>query len=173
MKAPKGSDTRPTSDRVKEAVFAILTPCVVGCSVLDLYAGSGALGIEALSRGADTALFVDRSLSAVRAIEENLSVTGFASSARVMRAEVCRALSRLGRAGEAFGIVFADPPYGCTSLQGLLQSLVQTATVAPEGLIVLESSVKDSMGESVEGLSLIQSRSYGDTSVCFYRRHLS
>jgi 16S rRNA (guanine966-N2)-methyltransferase len=163
--APK-SGTRPTADRVKEALFAALDAEVVdGSSVLDLYAGSGALGIEALSRGASTAVFVDRDRHAETAIRANLATTGFEASATVSRAPVRKFLERRPRVA-AFDLVFLDPPYDMEvrELSLTLSALAAPGVVAPGATVVIETS-RRSPPRVPEGWSVRWERAYGDTLV--------
>jgi 16S rRNA (guanine966-N2)-methyltransferase len=163
--APK-SGTRPTADRVKEALFAALgAEPVTGASVLDLYAGSGALGIEALSRGAASAVFVDRDRHAETAIRENLATTGFESSATVSRAPVRKFLER-SRHEPSFDLVFLDPPYDVDAreLAGALRALGEPGALAEGATVVIETS-RRSPPELPESWSVGWERAYGDTLV--------
>jgi len=164
--APAGRTTRPTSDRAREALFAILGDRVVGARVLDLFAGSGALGLEALSRGARAALFVDNDRRALAAIARNIETLGFADRAVYLRRDLCRC--RKLPAGP-FDLVFCDPPYG----RGLGERMV--ALVAAEGLLAAGGIlvVEERSSETVAGagdLQLVQRRSYGDTCFWFFSR---
>ena len=127
--------TRPTTDFVKEALFSSLGPRIAGCRVLDLYAGSGALGIEALSRGAGSATFVERDPRAVAAIRENLGTTGFSEQARVVEGTVEKFLASAGDDG--FDVVLADPPYA-DDPEEVLAMLRRSGVVAPGGMLALE-----------------------------------
>lgn len=164
LKAPIGSSLRPTSERVREAVFSSLVSLDVldGARVLDLFAGTGALGIEALSRGAATATFVDSDPAAVTAIEQNLASTGFSSAATVVRAEVMRWLQRPGLDGEGpFDIAFVDPPYAFDDWPTLLLRLPATLAVLESGRAVATTPPWLTM----------RSRRHGDTVVTFARRN--
>jgi 16S rRNA (guanine966-N2)-methyltransferase len=161
--APRGLDTRPTSDRVRENVFNLVGP-LDGAAVLDLYAGSGALGIEALSRGAARAVFVERDRDAVRTIERNLDrlrLTG----ARVLEADAATALAQEAAAGRKYDLVLVDPPYEMyPQLQPQLARYLP-AVLAPDGLLVLET------GRRVEPelpLPLRTSRAYGSARVSVF-----
>ena len=162
LKAPPGSDTRPTADRVREALFSILGP-VEGQTVLDLYAGSGALGIEALSRGASEAVFVDASRAAVSVIEENLTTLGAENGETVQR-DVLDWLASAEK--RAFDLVFCDPPYDAAAeiAQTLAELLPRVA--APQALIVTESSKRNPL---VLNLPLVDERTYGDTRIAIHR----
>jgi 16S rRNA (guanine966-N2)-methyltransferase len=161
--APKG-DARPTTDRVKEALFSSLGPRVAGATVLDLYAGSGALAIEALSRGASRAVLVDRDAAAAAAIRANLDATGFAAVARLERVTVSSFLGRSVPEGP-FDLVFLDPPYDVSSSEvaGVLGGLAAGELLAPGGTVVVE---RPKSGEPVvlpDGWGIERERAYGDT----------
>ena len=125
--APKGTETRPTSDRVKESLFNILGERVIGGAVLDLYAGSGALGIEALSRGAARAVFVDAEKAAIETIRRNVEGAGFSDRATIRRASAKTALRDLTADGERFDLIFLDPPYRIEAAQ--LEAAVGAASL--------------------------------------------
>ena len=159
--APRGARTRPTADRVREALFSMLGD-VGGARVLDLYAGSGALGIEALSRGAASAVFVERDAQAVAAIERNLEPLDVEAS--VARADVARWLTR---AEGRFDLVFCDPPYDVASrLAGPLAERLPGLT-ADDARIVTESDKRNPLELP---FPLIVERSYGDTRIAIHER---
>ena len=161
LRAPAGRATRPTADRVREALFSILGP-LDGVRVLDLFAGSGALGIEALSRGAEAAVFVDSDARAVAAIERNLEALG--AHAAVYRRDALAYL-RHGEGGP-FGLVFLDPPYSSASdLAGPLSERLP-AVLTPDALIVSESDKRHPL-ELI--LPLADERVYGDTRIAIHR----
>ncbi|MEZ4446742.1 MAG: 16S rRNA (guanine(966)-N(2))-methyltransferase RsmD [Polyangiaceae bacterium] len=167
--APRGDDTRPTSDRVKEAVFSILGD-LRGAKVADLYAGSGALGIEALSRGAAEVVFVERARPALRALGQNLQAVGAAERAVVVPTSLARAQEAL-RARGPFDLIFADPPYAEVAA-GLVRELTPLGDLwVPDGVFVLEHASADEPPElGALGLEHEDLRRYGTTSVSFYRR---
>ena len=138
--SPPGDDTRPTTDRIKETLFNILQDDIPGCVFLDLFAGSGGIGIEALSRGAAKAVFVEMNGKAVRCIKENLAKTKLEAQAEVMQTEVSAALKRLAGKDDRFDIIFADPPYRKGWEKKLLELLVETK-IPPETLIIIESAL--------------------------------
>jgi 16S rRNA (guanine966-N2)-methyltransferase len=161
--APRGQDTRPTSDRVRENVFNLVGP-LDDARVLDLFAGSGALGIEALSRGAASAVFVEKDADAIRAIERNLDrlrLTG----ARVVRGDVLWTISQEASAGAKYDLVLVDPPYGMlTEIQPRLARHLPPL-LAPDGLLVVET---DARTELELPLPVRTSRKYGQTRVTIF-----
>jgi 16S rRNA (guanine966-N2)-methyltransferase len=164
LSAPPGRAVRPTGDRVREALFAILGP-LEGVRVVDLFAGSGALGIEALSRGAASAVFVERDPRAVRAVRANLA--GLGLEAPVHRADALAFLRRGSvSAGQSFGLALVDPPYSLAlRLAGPLSELLP-AILLPDARIVTES---DSRRPLLLDLPLEDERRYGDTRLAFHR----
>jgi 16S rRNA (guanine966-N2)-methyltransferase len=163
----RSSAIRPTSDRVREALFSVLGAAVPGARVLDLYAGSGALGIEALSRGAAGAVFVDSDREAVEAIRANLALTRMDDRASVVRSAVGSFLAA-GRHGP-FDLVFLDPPYARGTPVEDLEALVAGGLLAAEACVVLETGGPDAPAP-VEGLELASLRRYGDTTLHFLRQ---
>jgi 16S rRNA (guanine966-N2)-methyltransferase len=163
LQAPEGLDTRPTADRVREATFNALgsLDAIDGATVLDLFAGSGAMGIEALSRGASHATFVDHESRAIHAIETNLAATGLADRATVVRARVERFLAEAALDARRWGVCLIDPPYVFDDWPALL------ATV-PADLVVVES---DRSVETSEAWRAIRERRYGATLVAILRPH--
>lgn len=160
----EGDDVRPTTDRVKEAMFSILQFELEGRRVLDVFAGSGQLGIEALSRGAEKATFLDASRESVEIINKNLQTTKLGSQARVMQSD---SLTFLRTTREKFDIIIMDPPYN----QGLLQKALPLAVeiVAPGGVIVCECLNEEDLPEAVGEFNLVKRYRYGRTSLAVYR----
>ena len=160
LKAPPGGATRPTSDRVREALFSILAARVPDARVLDLFAGSGALGIEALSRGAAAATFVDDAAAAIRAIEANLAAVGAAATVR--RSDVLRFLTSARRSAAQYDLVFLDPPYRDAERLAPALSEALPAVLAPGAVAVAES---DRRAPLALDLPLKDERRYGDTLI--------
>jgi 16S rRNA (guanine966-N2)-methyltransferase len=162
LAAPAGRRTRPTSDRVREALFAILGP-LDGISVLDLFAGSGALGIEALSRGAGRAVFVERDPVAARVLAGNLAALKIAAEqGELRRGDVLAALRRARAGDETYDLLFIDPPYRLAHEWGSQLSAALPAVLAPAARIVVES---DRRAPLQLGMPLHTERRYGDTSI--------
>lgn len=172
LRLPKGGGLRPTMDRVKSAIFSILGDRVQGASVLDLFAGTGSLGIEALSRGAASALFVDSDPRAVEMIGANLAHAGFgAPAARVTKSDALRFVRRHAGTGGPFQIIFADPPYAQKPGDpdpGLDLALdpALAALLAPDGLFILERRTGEDL-PPLGALQILDSRAYGRTTVFF------
>jgi 16S rRNA (guanine966-N2)-methyltransferase len=163
LAAPRGLGTRPTSDRVRENVFNLVGP-VDGARVLDLFAGSGALGIEALSRGATSVVFVERDPDAVRTIERNLDKLRL-TGARVIHGDALRAIAQEAIAGAKYDLVLVDPPYGMlTEIQPRLARHLPPL-IAADGVLVVET---DSRTEPVLPLAIRTSRRYGQTRVTLF-----
>ena len=164
LRSPRPT-TRPTLDRVREAVFSMLGP-LDGLDVLDLYAGSGALGIEALSRGAVSAMFVDSDAAATKAIRQNLERTG-AEAGRVMRADALGFLRNAARHGERWDLAFCDPPYRLAARLGEPLSRMLEPVLAPGARVVCESAHRQPLELD---LPLEKERRYGDTRIAVYSR---
>jgi 16S rRNA (guanine(966)-N(2))-methyltransferase RsmD len=166
LKAPRGRSTRPTSEKVREALFAMLTD-VHGADVLDLFAGTGALGIEALSRGAARAVFVEREAAAATVLRENLAALGLAGEdAEIRREDVLAALRRARERRETYDLVFIDPPYGQAGDWGPQLSAALPPVLASGARIVVES---DRRSPLVLATDVVRERRYGDTSVTIHR----
>lgn len=169
LHAPKGMNIRPTSDRVREAIFNIIGPRFPEVRVLDLFAGTGALGLEALSRGAAQAVFVDENSEAIRLISTNIKSCGVQDRSLVIQGPVDRVLRRLCKSeepSEKFNLIFLDPPYGKGYVEKTLRGL--TALAAPEALVVAEHHTRDVLSVRLGEWLLNQERKYGDTKVSFF-----
>lgn len=165
--APRKSDTRPTYDRVRESVFAIIGPRIEGATVLDLFAGSGVLGIESISRGARSAVLVDIDQAAVGTVRGNVERLGIGQACDVRRGD---ALELLGRdaLGGPFGLVFVDPPYRSGLQAAVLDLLGEPGRLRPGTLVVVEHGARDDLPESGGSLALVRRERYGSTAVSFY-----
>ncbi|MBR4341644.1 MAG: 16S rRNA (guanine(966)-N(2))-methyltransferase RsmD [Lachnospiraceae bacterium] len=138
--SPPGMDIRPTTDRIKETLFNILAPYIYDSDFLDLFAGSGGIGIEALSRGAGSAVFVDNSNTALNCVKKNLEITGLNSNAEVLRMDACAAVSRLYTMRKKFDIIFIDPPYKQEIEKNVLFQLDKNRILKEDGMIIVEAS---------------------------------
>ena len=166
----KGYDiegTRPTMDRVKESVFASIQDYIDGSVVLDLFAGSGNLGIEAISNGACKCYFVDHNRECIRVIKENILEFGIGNSCVVIENDYKRALEQFRNQGIQFDIIFVDPPYRDRILVELLDNVREMELLSLDGIIVLEYQVGDSL-EDIYGYQLLKKKKYGDKYVSIY-----
>jgi len=168
IKAPKGGRTRPTSDKVRQALFNILGTCVSGRRVLDIFAGSGALAIEALSRGASYAVMIEKTQVAVHAIQSNLEKTSLADKAEILKADFHSALRKLGGREDLFDLVFIDPPYEQAVFEDLVNLLSKHRIVSGEAIIIVEHFKKANVPRTIGDIPLVQKRVYGQTCLSFF-----
>lgn len=166
---PRGDVTRPTADQVRIALMDTLAPHLPGARVLDLFAGAGGVGLEALSRGAAHATFVERDARAVAALRRNVESLGVSAVARVVRGDVERELAALARVGERFDIVFLDPPYESGALAGTLAALGAGGLAAPGGLVIVQHPTKRPPPATVGALTAFRTRRFGETTLTFFR----
>jgi 16S rRNA (guanine(966)-N(2))-methyltransferase RsmD len=174
LKPVPGKGTRPISDRVKESVFNILRWQVPDSRFLDLFAGTGGVGIEALSRGAERAVFVEKELKAVRVLRENLRATHMTGQARVVQEDVFRFLLLANQSvapADRFDIIYVAPPQYQDLWAQALIALDGHPLLAPEGIIVAQIFPKEYRALPLEDLVLTDQRKYGSTMLCFYERH--
>ncbi len=167
LKAPKGLTTRPTTDRIKESLFNILAPDIYGCRFLDLFSGSGAIGIEALSRGAERAVFVDSDRNSLSVIKDNISAVKLEKKAEVIGCDVRTAIMRLSSDKALFDIIFMDPPYKKGYTQETLTYIAEQNILAPDGYIVAEISSEEEIPSS-DGLELKRIKDYKTTKMVFF-----
>lgn len=167
LKTPEGLVTRPTTDRVKEAMFSIIHFEIPGASVLDLFGGTGQLGIEALSRGAKNAVFVDAGEPACRLIRENLKRCRMEDRGRVVRSDY---LDYLGRAGEQFDIILLDPPYAEVFLENALKRITEIDILRTGGIIVAERPAGKELPWEFPGYERSKDYKYGKTLLTIYRK---
>lgn len=163
----KGLRLRPTSDRVREAIFNILQERVKAKKVLDLFAGTGALGIEALSRGAEKAIFVEHNSHILTALQRNIKECRLKKKSEVLPCDVYKGIRILASRGEVFDLIFIDPPYGRGLVNPTLKDLSQNSLVSPQGLIIAEHSLKENLSTPIPW-ELIDRRQYGTTSISFW-----
>ena len=167
LKTPEGMLTRPTADRVKEALFSIINFDIPGASVLDLFGGTGQLGIEALSRGAEKAVFVDAREDACKIIRENLRRTKLETQGRVVRGDY---LDYLKRCKEKFDIILLDPPYAEVFLENALNCIAEIDILQSGGIIVTERPLGKELVCEFEGYTLSKDYKYGNTLLTLYRK---
>ncbi|HIT33206.1 MAG TPA: 16S rRNA (guanine(966)-N(2))-methyltransferase RsmD [Candidatus Faecousia intestinigallinarum] len=167
LKTPEGSKTRPTADRVKEALFSILQFELPGAAVLDLFGGTGQLGIEALSRGAARAVFLDEQESACRLIRENLRRSKLESQGRVLRGDY-RQYLRTCR--EQYRIIFLDPPYAEVFLEDAINIITEIDILQSGGIIAIERPLGKALPQEIPGFSRSRDYKYGKTLLTFYKK---
>ncbi len=168
IKVPKGRSLRPTAARVKESLFNILPRDLSGLRVLDLFAGTGNVTIEALSRGAHRAVLVDASPQSGRAIRENLRRLGLLDRAQVLIMPAERALRQLATKAEAFDLIFVDPPYGQSLIDRTLKIVAQGSILNDAGVLVAEHGQRDEVAERFGELVMRDRRRYGDSILSFF-----
>ena len=170
LKSLKGDHTRPSADRTKEALFSIIQAIIPGSSCLDLFAGSGQIGLEALSRGADQAIFCEQNSQAFRVLQANLALTPFSDQARLYRKDARTLISQLGKQEEKFDFIYLDPPWSQaeTLLNALAPHLSQLLT--EQGILVIELDRKQELQlPAMEGLSQSKACHYGRAMLLFYK----
>ncbi|UPK46175.1 16S rRNA (guanine(966)-N(2))-methyltransferase RsmD [Paenibacillus pabuli] len=168
LKAVPGTGTRPTTDKVKEALFSMIGPYFEGGTALDLFAGSGGLGIEALSRGMDKAVFVDLESKSIEVIRANLKATRLEDQAAIYRNDASRALKALAKRSTQFDLVFLDPPYRMKNGDELMLTMHELDLLEPEATIVLEYESKHSYPEQFGPFEQTRKALYGETAVSIY-----
>ncbi|QNI31778.1 16S rRNA (guanine(966)-N(2))-methyltransferase RsmD [Alloacidobacterium dinghuense] len=171
LTAPRGLDTRPTSDRLRETLFNVLAPRIEGATFLDLYAGSGANGIEALSRGAKSVVFVEKAVTAVAAIRSNLQALGIRESWQLETRSALTSVKRLREEGQHFDIVFLDPPYKASDEYALVFGLLggECASIIADGAIVIaEHHRKQALVDKYGNLQHYRLLEQGDAALSFY-----
>lgn len=169
LKAVPGKDTRPTTDKVKESIFNMVGPYFEGGTGLDLFAGSGGLGIEALSRGMDRMIFVDRDMKAIQTVKENIRNAGFTECSEVYRNEAERALKAIVKRELVFDGIFLDPPYKKQKLEAMLLFIAEHNLLAPHGFVMCEHGSDVRLPEQVGPFSCTRAETYGMISVSIYK----
>ncbi len=167
LKTPEGMQTRPTADRVKEAMFSILQFDLPGTKILDLFGGTGQLGIEAISRGAKSAVFVDAGDAPCKLIKENLRRAKMEGEGRVVRSDYLQFLSHCR---EKFDIIFLDPPYAEVFLENSIKKISEIDILQSGGIIVAERPVEKPLDIQIEGFSRSKDYKYGKTLLTLYRK---
>jgi 16S rRNA (guanine(966)-N(2))-methyltransferase RsmD len=165
---PRGPATRPTADQVRLALMDTLMPWLPGARVLDLYAGAGGVGLEALSRGAAHVTFVERDAQAVRAIQANVKTLGITRRARILRQDAFRAIGTLAKAGERFTIIFLDPPYD-EPTDPVLDRIDRAGLLDPDGILIAQHLTKRPPREASGSLVATRTRRFGETTLTFFR----
>ena len=164
---PRSQSLRPTSDRVKESIFNILQDDIVGKVVLDLFAGTGNLGIEALSRGAKKTIFVEKGRQALRLIQRNLTQFGLEERSEILPKDANRAIGILKQRGESFDLILMDPPYEKGLIQRTLMKLNSYPIYHKDSILVIEHNRREPLSTVMDGWNLIRQRRIGDTLISF------
>jgi 16S rRNA (guanine(966)-N(2))-methyltransferase RsmD len=167
LKTPRGLAVRPTGDRVKESLFNILGSRVPDARVLDLFAGTGNLGLEALSRGANHTTFVEQSMVSISLIRENAVLTKLQDRITIVKANV---LSAIGRLGGQFDLIFCDPPYNKNLVSQVLTSIDQAAILADGAILIIEHSQHEGVEIALNQLQLVRSERFGETCIGFWKK---
>ena len=165
LKTRKGLETRPTAARVKEALFNILANKIVNCSFLDVYAGSGGIGIEALSRGAQSCVFIEKSSLCAKIIKDNLSLTGLTDRAAIFNMDAVAGLTYLHKKAASFDLIFFDPPYDSHELEQTLKKAMPL--LLPGGSAVVEHHRQNHSWYNADHWTKIREKTYGDTTLSF------
>jgi 16S rRNA (guanine(966)-N(2))-methyltransferase RsmD len=166
---PRGHRTRPTADQVRIALMDTLMPFLPGARFLDLFAGAGSVGFEALSRGAGRAVFVERDADAAAALRRNVAALHVAGRTLVLPLDAARALSRLAAAGERFDLVFLDPPYGAGLVEDTLLRLGSGEVLTLDAIVVAQHFTKHVPPERIGSLAAFRTRRFGETTLTFFR----
>lgn len=170
LTAPKGNTVRPTEDRVKESLFNILSPLKSEAIVLDLFAGSGGIGIEFLSRGASKVYFVDKNFDSVEAIKKNLEHTKLKEYAEVVRGDARTAIKQLSSSDTVFDYIYIDPPYAAEELfHKTLQLIADYKMISHDGIIIVEHDKSMNLKEKYNGIEIFDTRNYGNKEMTYFR----
>ena len=167
---PGPEEIRPITHLVRKAIFDLLRQVIDGAEFLDLFAGTGSVGLEALSQGAKSCFFVDRLPEAIELISKNVEELNYSDRTRICRSEASDALERLGALGHRFDIVFVGPPYETDLAEKTLRQLDELQVVNPGGLIVVEVFLKEDLKDRLKSLRQIKNREYGQTKLLIYRK---
>lgn len=168
LNAVPGNQTRPTADKVKESMFNMLGPFFEGGQALDLYAGTGALGIEAVSRGMDHATLVDRQFAAIKTIRENIDKTHASERFTVMKAPVAKALAELAKTH--YDLIMADPPYAKQEVLKQLAAFLELDLLAENGVVMLETGLDVTYPEQIAGFEILRHQTYGVAQVLILQK---
>lgn len=169
LHAPRGQKTRPTADRVKEAVFSTLSSKIPEARVFDVFAGTGALGLEALSRGAKEAVLTESSRTAFLALEKNVQAVAL-PNAFIYQCDCLKMIPVLKSKKKQFDIIFLDPPYNCSWLDKVVEALLKANLLAEDGLLVVETAFKEQEVFAKDNLELLKRVKYSDTIIEYYRK---
>ncbi|KUO70071.1 MAG: hypothetical protein APF77_24680 [Clostridia bacterium BRH_c25] len=164
----EGTDIRPTSDKVKESLFNILGDTVIDSIFLDLFGGTGGIGIEALSRGAKHVVFIDTSIKSIKVLKGNLKNLNVEDNVEVFHTDYSTAIGKLHKYNKQFDIIFIDPPYSVGMAKAALEELDKNPIIAQSGLVIVEHDSRDDMPQRVGKLHMCRIKQYGNTTLSFY-----
>lgn len=170
LKSLKGLNTRPTSDRVKESIFNIIAPYIYNARVLDLFSGTGNLGIESISRGAKKAYLIEKNRKCIAIINDNITKTKFNDKIKIYIQDVISAIKLFGEKNEEFDIIFMDPPYLKNFVIPSLKEISKNNILSNNGIIIVEHDLKDDLPKKVENLEIFKEKKYGNTKISFYHK---
>lgn len=169
LAVPQGMDTRPTSDRVKQSLFNILSIRVIDAKVLDAFAGTGNLGLEALSQGAESAVFIENNRNTLKVLQKNVEDLGFQECASIYSSDTLEVLRELQRRAMSFDLIFLDPPYGRGLIEKTIEKISEFSLLGTEGIIISEQDAVDAVPDKVQKISCYRREKYGRTQIAFWR----
>ena len=169
LDSPKNQDVRPTTDRVKESLFNIINPYIRESNILDLFAGTGSLGIECLSRGAKNCVFVDKSKDSINIIKSNVKKARVENESTILNVDFKDAVKRLSNQNQKFDVIFMDPPYYENMFIECLKIIDELNLLYEDGIIIVEHDTKDLFDESIGNLVKSRDKKYGNTTLTFYK----
>lgn len=169
LNTPKDDNVRPTTDRVKESLFNIINAYIIDSRVLDLFAGTGSLGIECLSRGAQKCVFIDISKESIAIVKSNIKKANFENESVVINSDFQDAVKRLNTQNEKFDVIFMDPPYYKDMFVKALESIDSANLLDEDGIIMVEHDTKDTFPNNIGRLEKNRSKKYGNTTLTFYK----
>lgn len=169
LKTVRGFTTRPTADRVKEAIFNVLGEKIIGSKVLDLFAGTGNIGIEALSRGAQSVFFVEKDRKALQVLKTNVRNCGFQNNVDILAIDAFNALKIFKNKGFSFNLVYLDPPYKLKIIEEILELLINYSLLVPKGIVITETSNDTELKNNFRELTKVRTNIYGDTKITYYQ----
>ena len=170
LKSVPGMKTRPTADRVKEAVFSSIDGLLYGCRFLDVFGGTGSISLEAVSRGAEHAVILEKDSDALKVIQDNIAVCRQQQHCTVLRGDALALLDQLGRQGKQFDLIYVDPPYQSGLYESVLQKIASGNLLAADGMILLESAKKTSISVENSIFFIQKEKQYGDTRIVYLKQ---
>ena len=169
LDTPKNQDVRPTTDRVKESLFNMISSYIMDSNILDLFAGTGSLGIECLSRGAKNCIFVDKSKDSINIVRSNIKKARVENESMILNVDFKGAVKKLSTQNQKFDVIFMDPPYYENMFIECLKSIDEFNLLDEDGIIVVEHDTKDLFEESIGRLNKSREKKYGNTTLTFYK----